>query len=400
MSSNKTLSLGLVLFIFFIDWMGIGLVYPMFSAMLFHPDCLLVHPNTSDTTKGLYLGILLASMPLAQFISGPICGAISDQKGRKPIFIFSLLLGTVGYGCCVLSIFLKSISLLIASRAIVGIAAGNAAVVSATIADLSRPETKAKYFGLSSMCYGLGFAIGPFLGGKLSENSPILPFLVAGLATFLNLLLIVPFFQETAPIQKRAPVRFWNGLENLKNAFSTQRLRTLLLTVLLFCFGWSFFYEFIPVTWIIEYGFSSKEIGLFYAYGAGFYALSSGLLIRPIVDRCNHDAILFYSLLSLGSLILLMLIQPPAIWIWIYLPIANFLIALLFPTSTAMISNSVGPEAQGKTLGVMQSIEAAAFAISPLVAGPLLGWNSNAPILLGGASMLIGSLILSKGRKT
>ena len=131
MGRSKTLSLWLVLLIVFLDWMGIGLVYPMFSAMLFEPECPFLACGASNAERGFYLGVLLASMSVAQFFSGPILGALSDQKGRKPIFIYSLSLGVVAYLCCMGAVWIESLSALIFSRILIGIAAGNAAAVSA-----------------------------------------------------------------------------------------------------------------------------------------------------------------------------------------------------------------------------------------------------------------------------
>lgn len=388
---KKSISLWLVLLVVFLDWVGIGLVYPMFSSMLFGSDYFLL--DVSDSTRGWYLGILLSAMPIAQFFSSPILGGLSDQTGRRPVFLFTLVLAALGYFLCMVGVWIKSILLLIGARAIVGIAAGNAGVVNATIVDLSSPATKAKHFGLYSMAYGVGFTIGPFLGGKLSETSFATPFFVAILAILGNLSLIFFLLPETYKKRKHTSISMYKGIRNLKKAFRIPGLRILFLTVLIYCLGWSFFYEFLPVTWIADYHFDSTKIGFFYAYGAGVYALSSGVLIRPIVNRYRHSSVLFYSLLTLGSATLILLIRPPVFWVWIYLPVLNFLVALLFPTSSALVSDWGEEENQGEILGMLQSIKSAAFALSPLAAGFLLGISSHMPMLFGGISILLASLI-------
>lgn len=394
MHQSKTLSLWLVLFVIFLDWMGIGLVYPMFSAMIFQPDSHLLDPQTSSTVRGWYLGILLAAMSIAQFFSSPILGSLSDQKGRKPLFLISLAIGIVGYVFSMLGVFAKSIIILIVARLFVGIAAGNAAVVGAAIADLSDKDSKTKNFGLYSMACGVGFTIGPFLGGRLSQTSFSLPFLVGGLAVLLNFFLILFFFQETHHTRKSIPIRFDEGLRNVKKAFKIPGLRALFLTILIFAFGWSFFYEFIPVTWIAEYNFDASTIGLFYAYGAGFYAVSAGYLIRPIIKKYKNNVALFFALTSLGFVILLLIFPLNAIWIWIYLPVINFLASLTYPNYNAMISNWAGNDAQGELLGISQSLQSLAFALSPLIAGFSLGMNPHMPMILGGICILIAGCII------
>lgn len=390
---SSSVSLSLVLFVIFLDWIGIGLVYPMFSTMLFHPDHILLPPETSDTVRGITLGLLLAAMPIAQFFSGPIMGTLSDAKGRKPLFLLSLSLAIVGYGLSMGALLIKSVALLIASRLVVGVAAGNAAVVSATIADLSDEKTKAKHFGLYGTACGLGFTLGPFLGGKLSETSFLLPFFVALAFTLINLICIVFLLPETNLLRKQAIPSLLDGLRNIKKAFYMPGLRAIFLTIFLFSFGWSFFYEFIPVVWISHYGMSSSAIGLFYAYGAGFYALFASFLIQPIVNRYKHTPVLFYSLGFLGCTIMALLCKPAAVWIWVYLPLVNFFVALLEPTSTALVSDWAEKDSQGEVLGVFQSVQSVAWALSPLTAGPLLGIQVHMPTLLGGITILLAALL-------
>jgi DHA1 family tetracycline resistance protein-like MFS transporter len=388
-------SLWLVLFVVFLDHVGIGLVYPMFSSMLFEPDSPFIDSGASNAIKGWYLGAMLSAMPFAAFFSGPILGTLSDQKGRRPLFLFCLILAIVGYVCSVIGVIANSLIILIGSRIIVGLADGSMGVVSAAIADLSpNDSTKAKNFGLYAMVSGVGFALGPVLGGILSAYGFTIPFLFAGLATLLNLFLIWMYFNETHTVRKSAVIRFADGIRNLKKAFLIQPLRVLFLVSVFFCVGWSFFYEFLPVIWISDYGFNPMQVGFFFAYGSGFYALSSGVLIRPIVSRCKPYRVLFYSLCALGCVTILLLFHPGAIWIWIYLPIVNFLVALIWPTYTTMISDWAGRDAQGEILGISGSLQALAFAISPLAGGFLVGANTHMPMFVGGLSMLFAALFI------
>jgi MFS transporter, DHA1 family, tetracycline resistance protein len=205
--------------------------------------------------------------------------------------------------------------------------------------------------------------------------------------------LIWLFFQETHKVRKSAPIRLADGIRNLKRAFQIQNLRVLFLMCIFFCLGWSFFYEFLPVIWIDSYGFDSTQVGFFFAFGSICYALSSGMLIRPIVNRFKPGPVLFYSLCALGSAILLLLLHPSASWIWVYLPIVNFLIALVYPTYITMISDWAGPDAQGEILGISGSLQALAFALSPLAAGFLVGADTYMPMFVGGLSTLLAGII-------
>ncbi len=392
--SQKTLSLWLVLFIAFMDVMGIGLVYPMFSSMLFSPEADLLAPEISNAARSWYLGMLLAAMPIAQFFSATVLGALSDQKGRKWVYLLSMMVGIVGYLISVAGVFAKSITLLVASRVMCGIAAGNEAVVGATIADLSTKETKAKNFGYFSLANGVGFMVGPFLGGMLSTFSYALPFVMAACATTANLGLVLLFFRETHQTRATAKLCWDDGLRNLKKAFYIPGLRVLFLSAFFACFAWSFFYEFIPVTWIADYNLDPAGVGFFYAYGAGIFAIASAWLVRPFVSRFGHYGVLFYSLMLMAAVILLLLIGHSLTWVWVYMALVNFLVALYYPTYQATVSDFAGNDAQGEVMGIAMSIQAAAFGLSPLAAGSLLGNNPHMPLLMGGLSMALAGIVL------
>jgi len=400
MLSNKTISLLLLSLVAFIDVMGIGLVYPMFASMLFQGDCQLLDPNVSDTTRGTCLGILLAAMPITQFFSAPILGMLSDQRGRKKIITLGLFIGVLGYIVAMVAVSLENFALLLLSRVIIGISAGTAAVVSAALADISSPEEKSKNFGFLNMSFGLGFTVGPFLGGILSSSSFFMiekyavPFFMSAVVCLLNLLLVMKFFSETFEPKKIEKLSLTQGIKNIKRAFVMPGLQAVFLSVFLACVGWSFYWEFTPVTWISQFGFSTAEIGNFYAYGAAVYALSCGLLIRPIVGRFPNHYVLFYALIGLSVTIGILLFHDHEFWLWIYIPLQQFTIALFWPTAAAVVSNAVSEDIQGEILGVFQSVDSLAFAISPLVAGPLLGISSMMPIIVGSSAVCCAAGVL------
>ena len=393
-ATSNRFSFFILLLTNFLDWMSIGLVYPMFSSMIFHGEAQFFSMETSDVIRGTWLGILLAAGPLAQFLSAPIVGTLSDQTGRKPLLRNTLFIVIFGYLLCTLGVFSTNLILLLIGRMIVGIGTGNVAVAYAAIADISRPEEKAKRFGLASMASGIGFTLGPFLGGTLSSWGFATPFLFAMFCSIINLNLVIVGFSETHHLRRKVHLSLSLGLKNLKKAFHIPALRALFLSFFCFCVGWSFYWEFIPVTWIQEYQLTPPQVGHLYAYGSAFYALSSGLLIRPIVNRFRPISVFFFALLLLPCVIFPLIFHTHIDVFWVYVPIQQFLIALVFPTGTTLISNSVPEDSQGEILGILQSVDAFAFAISPLLAGSFVGINTHAPILVAGSMMFLASLIL------
>jgi MFS transporter, DHA1 family, tetracycline resistance protein len=396
---NKYASLSSILLMFFMDVISIGLAYPIFSSMIFSPSSHLLAPETSQAVKGLWLGIILALVPLAQFFSAPILGTLSDRIGRKKLLLASIALGTVGYAVAVIGACFQTIILLAISRIIIGIATGNQAIGGAAIADLSTPEEKAKNFGLLHMAGGFGFTVGPLLGGKLSTiNMGIFsgfaaPFLCAGALTLINLLLVAFLFKEThVGTQKQDVISF--GLKNIKRAWYMPGFALLFLAIFVYNFGWSFYWDFIPVNWIASYSFDASMVYNRYAWGAIIYAISSGFLIRPLVSRFKTETIFLYALIGCAFFITLPLLFSAAWLYWIYIPMQQFLIALIFPTTAALISNKSSNESQGEMMGILESVQSLSYIISPLIAGPLLGFSVKMPLIIGALALLFAAYIL------
>lgn len=401
MNHSHKLSLFLVLMVAFIDHLGIGIVFPMFSAMIYQEPCALLPIDASAYTKGMCLGTLLAAMPITQFFSSPILGTLSDQKGRKFILSMSLLIGVIGYLLGILGIVWNSLFVLLISRICVGISAGSTSVVSASIADLSTPETKSRNFGYYSLACGLSFTIGPYMGGVLSGvnwgilNGFSLSFLSAGVITLINLLLILYYYTETLTKKSSEKISLTLGIKNIKKAFLLKNLCTLFVMAFFIRFGWSFYWYLAPVTWINENGFTTTEVGELYAYGSAIFALSCAFLINPILERFSPPKVLFYSAIGCGVTILMLVGDTNVYWLLFCVSLQQYFMALVLPTITTLISNSVGQDMQGETLGVQHSVQSLAIAISPLISGAMLGLYLEMPIIIGGLSMLVSSVILA-----
>jgi DHA1 family tetracycline resistance protein-like MFS transporter len=401
LSTRKTITLTTVLFVAFIDYLGIGLVYPLFASLLFDHEVQILNPATSDTIRGLLLGVLIALVPLVQFFSAPILGALSDIKGRKKILTVSLSLAILGYCVAFFGIIYSSLFALFLYRIIIGVSAGSAAVVQAILADTSVKSEKTKNFGLYNMALGAGFTIGPFIGGKLTDPNFIkgagfnFPFGFALLLTATNLVFVLLFFKETNYINDSVKVTLTTGLRNLKKALYMKKVRVVILCAFILYFGWSFFYEFVPVFLIGQYSFKSHQIGNFYAYSGFIYALCSGWLIRPIIQRFSSYRIFLGSLFGAGLTMLLFSLIKGSTLLFFYAPFLLYFIALIFPTIMTLVSNFAPKKAQGETLGVLQSVQASAFALSPLFSGSLIGFYRVMPVIIGGISMLLSAIIFS-----
>ena len=204
---NRRLSFFLLLIVAFLDYMGLGLIFPIMPVMLFSSDCLLLPEAATNLSRGVWLGALIALAPLFQFIVSPIFGSLSDQRGRKQMILIGLAFGLIGYFLGFLGVTANSIILLIIYRCFFGVSSATMTVVQATIVDISTKKTKAKFFSIYHMVLGIGFTIGPFLGGVLCDSSLVswfnfgTPFVFGTILTSLNLVLIYYYFYETFQVE-------------------------------------------------------------------------------------------------------------------------------------------------------------------------------------------------------
>lgn len=381
------------------DYLGIGLIYPIFATLLFDRSLLFLPEYTSDPMRGFYLGALLALMPLMQFFFSPILGKISDQKGRKSVFIATLSIAVLGYLIAALGILTKSLTCLFIYRALVGIAAGNAAVAQAAMVDKTNEKNNSKNFSLFNMAIGAGYTIGPFLGGFLSEpnifftGTYVTTFWFAAILSFINLYLILRFYIEKKIEQQEGITSFFSEINSIRKVLNFKGAKVVILCMFIFSFGWSFLFEFIPVFLINKYGFSSSQIGNFYGFSGAFYAISCAFLIHPIIKRFSFSKILLVSFLASGiySFIFLTIKNPS--FIWIYTPFLIYLIALIYPTLSILTSVNVEAENQGQALGGLLAVQSLAYAVSPLFSGFIVGLYHEMPIFLAGTSFLLAGLI-------
>ncbi len=381
----------IALLVAFIDLMGIGMVYPLFSSMLFDTSFSLLPPDVSSERRGIYLGILIALTPLMQFFSSPLWGAISDHRGRKHPLLISQSIGLIGYLIGLGGVAFQNVYFLFLSRAVVGFGSGNMSIVQATIADLSSPQQKTKNFGLYSMASGIGFTFGPLMSGILLPWGYTLPFWAAGCIVAINLLLTFALFQETLFTRLYRKISWKSGFLQLKKLVEMRGIRTLIFVSFLHNFSWSYYFEFSPVYLIQRLHFSSSKLGFFYGTMGALYALSTGLLIRPFLRKFKAETLFFAGNLLTAAMLLILPATGAGIWGGL-IPLC-FFVAFVTPTCTSVVSNQASPQIQGEALGILSAVNAAALVISPLCAGSFVGAHPVWVFWIGGSIMLLGAAL-------
>jgi multidrug resistance protein len=381
---------GALVFIFFVvlmDLIGMTILTPVAAYVVrqYSPDALMV-------------SMLTVIYAAAQFFAAPLLGKLSDRYGRRPVLLISILGSAAGY---LLFGIGGALWVLFLSRLIDGFTGGNISTASAYLADVTPPEKRAKNFGLLGIAFGLGFVLGPTLGGLLSQISLSAPAYVAGLASLLSA--IVGFFvlPESLPKEKRDTTAFkptdLNPLPAIFEMLRRPGVGTLLLVQCAFLFVFNGQNSILTVFVIDAFSVQPTQLAALFATGGLVMAIVQGGLIGPLVKRFGEKQV-GASGLFLQAITSLGLYLAPAFWM--LFPV-NALTAgasgLIWPTMGALIANSVPQDELGKVNGVNTALGSLMSVFGPLWAGTMYDTLSpSAPFWMGTVILIVGCVMLQR----
>lgn len=377
-AKTSKLNFFIILLTGFVDYLGIGLVYPIFAVLLFDESNPTLPFDSSPEYRGAILGILIGLTPISQFFLSPILGVYSDLRGRRIALILGISVGCLGYAMGILGVYFNSLLLLFLYRILVGASDATAGVAQATLVDISTEENKAKRFAYLNSSLGFGFTFGPFIGGIIADPSIVswfnysTPLIVAGLLALTNLLLVCWKFPETRNIADQPRSDMLEGLHKIRKVFMLKNLKWLFFGGFSLAFGWAFFNEFIPVLLHERFNFSLIYIGDFYAYTGVWYAVGA-LLTARFVHLFSAGKVVVVALFISAISMLSFAIIHDSFYIWWVVPVLMSGLACAYPTATTIVSNQASSDKQGEVLGVYQSVGAAAWGLSPIFVGSAIG---------------------------
>lgn len=383
----------------FIDLLGVGIVIPILAPLFLVPFTSILPSDFTHDQRVLLMGILSASYPLAQFFGAPLLGALSDRYGRKPILILSLVGTLFGYLLFGAGVITKSIPLLFLGRIIDGFTGGNISIAQSAIADITKPENRARNFGFIGMAFGLGFVLGPYIGGKLIDPSIVswfsqsTPYFFTALLTAINIGLVIFLFPETLKEKVKTKIKLLSGFINLKKAFLIKNLRTLFIVSFLLTFGFNFFTQFFNAFLIEKFHITPSEIGDIFAYMGLCIALTQGAILPFLVKKLKNFQILKFSIVSLSVALLLLLFAPTKEWLFLFLPIVAIFQGLTQPNILSLISMQGKDNSQGDILGGNQSINSLAMSIPPIISGIIFSISIYLPIVVASLVTFVAFLI-------
>ena len=388
MAPNRKAALGFIFITLLIDITGWGLVIPVFPTLIGE----LTHADIS--TIGRYGGWLTVAYAIMQFLFAPVMGNLSDQYGRRPVLLFSLF----GFGVDYLFLaFAPTLGWLFVGRLIAGLTGASITAATAYIADISTKEDRAKNFGLIGAAFGLGFIIGPAIGGLLAEFGSRVPFLVAAGLTLLNTLYGYYVLPESLPKENRRKFEWKraNPFGSLKHLNKFPGIWGLVLSlVLVYIAGhsvqstWSFFT-------IERFQWSEGMIGISLAVVGALVAAVQGGLIRVVNPLLGNERSIYIGLL-LYTVGLLLFAFASQTWMMFVFLVPYCLGGIAGPALQAIISNHVPSNEQGELQGALTSLISLTTIIGPLVMTNLFAYftQPNAPIHFSGAPFMLGSVLM------
>ena len=353
-----------------IDMLAIGLIIPVLPP--------LVGSFTgSQADQAYWYGVVAFTFGVANFFASPVLGGLSDQYGRRPM----LLLGFMGL--CI-SFFGTAMAgalwMLIVVRMISGAMQANLAVANAYVADITEPELRAKRFGLLGAMTGVGFIIGPVMGGLLGAVNLQLPFFVAGGLALLNLLYGYLVLPESLPPERRKKFtwRAANPIASLKALTQLKGVGALVGVV-----AFSGLAQFILyTTWVLycsfKFGWGPKENGWSLAAVGVVAVLVQGVLLGPLLKRFGPQRL---AVLGLISSVVAYALWGAATEGWMMFAVIglNLLSNCVTASVQSMISSAADAKSQGQTLGAVSALNSLMAVIAPIIGAPLLAVVSHLP---------------------
>lgn len=371
-----------------LDAMGVGLIMPVMPALLREVE------GGSLAQAAIWGGIMSAAFAVMQFLFGPVIGALSDRWGRRPVLLISLLAMAADY---VIMALAGSLWLLLAGRILGGITAATHSTANAYMADISAPHEKAQRFGLLMAGFGVGFVLGPILGGLLAEYGTRAPFWAAGALAFANAALGFGVLQESLPRRRRR--RFSWARANPFGAFrAVARLAGVapLLAVFFLFHVATYVYPAVWAFFLTErFGWGEGTIGLSLGIYGLSYALAMAFLVQPAMAGLGPRGTVIFGLgMECITLVLIASLSDGRVLLAM-IPIAA-LGSLAMPALQAAMSDSVSPSAQGELQGLLTSVNALAMACAPVLMTQTFAHftAAGAPLYLPGAPFLLAAALM------
>lgn len=386
--SKKQAAIGFIFITILIDVTGWGIIIPVIPKLIKE----LINGDISEAAK--YGGWLTFAYAIIQFIFGPIIGSLSDKFGRRPIILISLFAFSMDY---LLLAFAPTITWLFVGRIIAGLTGASITTASAYIADVSTPENRTKNFGMIGAAFGLGFIIGPVMGGLLGHYGSRVPFYAAAVLCLLNFLygyFILPEsldkkHRREFDIKRANPIGAFLNLKKYPSLYG-------LLAVLFLNYvashaiqgNWSYFTMY-------KFGWDEKMVGISLGIIGLLVGIVQGGLVRYINPRIGNERSIYIGMI-LYTVGMFLFASATQSWMMFVFLIPYCLAGISGPAMQSEISSKVPANEQGEIQGTMASLMSASSIIGPPLMSTVFFFftHKGAPFQFAGAPFVLGGLLM------
>lgn len=382
----KNTPLYTLLLTIFIDLVGFSIIIPILPVY-----------SKEIGASNIMVGVIAGSYALMNFLFSPIWGNLSDRIGRKPVILISLFITACSY---LLFAFSKTLALLLISRVIAGIGSANFGAAQAYITDITKPEDRARAFGYVGAAFGLGFIIGPVIGGLILKFWGVSAIGYITMALYLfNLMLAMVILKESHKDKQKGKPLFQNPLISVKEGLETPILGKLMFISLLFITAFSMMQITISVFWFEKYALSKSQISGMFAFIGLMSVIVQGFFVEKLNRKFGEKKLLVMGSLFMAAGLYIIPTAPYETGFYVVECIAIILIALangcLTPSINSLISKNANPNEQGKILGVSMSVGSLGRVIGPYLGGFLYGMAMFMPYFIG-ALIMVGAWRVAK----
>ena len=381
------------------DRLSESIVFPLLPFLL-----------ASFNADGRTLGLLAGSYALAQFAATPFIGALSDRFGRRPVIAICVSGSVLGLGLFAITLSqawpagaVLPLYLLFGARLIDGVSGGTAATAGAVLADITPPEKRARAFGLIGVAFGLGFIIGPFLGGQLARIAVTVPIWVATGFALLNLVVVLTLLPETHPVSERRDLprkRELNPFAQVARVIGNPAVGRLGLGFFLFFLAFNGFTAILVLYFKQRFNWGPElATTAFFIVGVVATVVQGGL-IGPLVNRFGEWKLTLIGLgLVIAGCLLIPTTNPEQARTGVFTAVAILAsgTGLVTPSLRSMVSRRLSDEGQGAALGSLQALQSLGSFLGPPLAGlgyDLLGQTS--PFFVSAGLLVLVVLLVTR----
>ncbi len=373
----------------FVDLLGFGLILPLL------PYYARAYGATEAT-----VGLLVASYAAMQLVAAPLLGRLSDRAGRRPVLVVSVAGSAVGFGLLAAAEGLSphlagrlgldgrgwALALLFAGRLVSGATGGNLSVAQAYVADITGPQGRTQGFGLVGAAFGLGFILGPALGGFLSRWGYSLPAVAAGLLAVVNLAFIVRRLPEPRPPDSAGD----RPVGRPGRVLRSRGVAALLAVRVLFSLAFGVFQTMFPLYALLRFRLSGQDTGLILSYVGVLLVFTQAFLVGRLGRRLPESRLIPAGLALMTLSLLGWALAPSVPWLLLVLVPASVAGGLLNTVLNAALSRAAGPEQVGAALGLGAAGESLMRVVAPVLGGLLMERLGTAGPGLFAAALLLG----------